>query len=1156
MARINPVTGKPFVHQNSDDERINPVTGEPFQIEPGRKNPITGEEFGINQKFGADAPTGPLSWTVDILSRGQYASASLFDYLLNDDGFNLGAAVSKVTKELIAPEQRLGFRDVLNRANPDFVADNPVVSSVLGFAGDVFLDPTTYLGFGVVGKGVKITTTGGKIILRNLGKETAATTIGKGAKKVSVDAGKVVEEATELFAPEVLERAGRTKYLANETKKAAERAAKRFGPQTILEDSPQVVKLTKAGENKLKQLVKVETAVAEDTARHSPGRMFVVGEDGSASLKLRPEIILETAERRLARLIQNPKVHDELVDQGGFKLFGETIVKGSSLRKPVEASIRIIERMTGLEDLRASLNALPPVTVLRRAFSRNADIPYEFVETRKIYENELVEIERSVAKNTINLFGKFSKTEREDVGKFLGRLNDLTRLESERMGRELTEPEGLKIFDDLATQAIIGKHLTSQQLVSISKFRRTMADIAEVESGVGLLTHTMVNYSPRMYELNHMGKGFTSMRRRLRSQLSTFLGASESRAFKTQIDAEKAGFKPITDAAALYASRVIASRRAISTHQFNESVKAILGQLDDDVATSVRKELDFTVTSRLKELPERLKNEITFIGEGLYSRGALPEANYMLRLYDQMLGLFRKSATVLRPSFGARQLPSNFLQNYLEEGTKAFGALDPRVIGDAMLILNGSAGKFGIRSNIGHFYTGEDVARLAQENGILKNVTIEAIGGEAKSSVAFARGIAREIDKIRAISTRLPFKEYKSNEGMSRFILGLARYTDWPSKIEDFSRLSMFMNGLRIGYTPQISAEITNKALFDYIHGLSALETRFAKRIVPFYSYTRFAIPLVTRAAINAPGRILNIKKAAENFFSAWNGIASGETLNDSERAAIPGFLLEQPNVFERFDEKQSAVFRTFNNFTPLDVMGFTRVDENGSFDVRNTLIQGGLAQMTPFIKVPLEWLMKREFFSNRVLKEGFDKKRMGKLDAEDLFSNILSLVGAEVAGTGGAVAGQVSGQLAGSMLPGLPEATLKLLLGWEQGIDPTTGEDTTYVNPFLIHIAAGFIPTLNEAVKLSREDRTPLEKSMQLVFGIGTTKSDLKKSARQKINMRDRQVQELVSQIRRAKKEERATSVDAAMEDLDELMHLAEEEFNLLSNTDIRGNE
>lgn len=837
------------------------------------------------------------------------------------------------------------------------------------------------------------------------------------------------------------------------------------------------------------------------------------------------EAARESADKVFSRIVTNENWSDVLTASGGIKFAGKTI-GGKYQGKLYD----FVSTQLGLKGLKSALADIPAATALRKTFLRNADLPEEYVQVRKHLEAELHFVDEAVAQETVSLFRGLGKESFERLGRAASEIDEATKTASKAKGTPLTVEEARRIADEyLLTAGIEGKEFTA-----FSQMRRRYQEIGDIEQHAGLLSRMLLNYSPKAYDVIHDAKGFTGLRRKLRNKASTKFGPAEHRTVKNMAEAPG---DLIQDAAVLYASRVMEHRRALARKNFDDAV----GKIFPD-----------------GKIPRTVREDITYVGEGLYSKGVSETANGYLRLYDGMMSIFRKAATVLRPSFGARQLVGNSMQTFLEMGAKAYGAFDPRTIQDAMLILNGKSGSFGIKSNLGHYYSGNDVKKLAQEFGIIRGTSIDGVT-TGPTGLRMARGLSRQINQANKLKKIAGSQ--KGAEGLQKFMHGVTKYTSWPAKIEDMARVSTFMNGLRLGHSPTAAARITDNALFDYLNGLSAIEQRVIRRLVPFYSYQRFAVPLITRAAVNAPGRIINPLKAADTLFSAWSSIASGDQLNESERAAIPGWLLEQPAAFERLDEKQRAVFRTFNNFTPLDTFGFVSTNETGDdMDIQQTILQGGLAQLTPFIKVPLEFAVRKDFFTGRALPENMRgaRRKLGPVNPDIVLRHLASIAGSQMVGNpaAGAAGGAAVAELVNS-LPGNPsEAVLKTALGWEEGVDPKTGERAVWVNPFLMQTLVSSNPALLDAFKLGRTDRSPLERTMQFLFGVGTAEVDLKQQKQFKLKSLQSKQKDLVYEIRKAEREQRPNDLDRAIEDLKEFQIMLKEEALTLNAQPIRGGE
>lgn len=115
--------------------------------------------LALSQRYAQNLDRQPGNFVtniLDVLSRGNYFSATLADGLISGGLNNLPQALSNAASEVIDPQARLSYRDILSRYAPDFTQQHPYVSDLLGLGLDIGLDPTTYIGAGFGGKAKKV----------------------------------------------------------------------------------------------------------------------------------------------------------------------------------------------------------------------------------------------------------------------------------------------------------------------------------------------------------------------------------------------------------------------------------------------------------------------------------------------------------------------------------------------------------------------------------------------------------------------------------------------------------------------------------------------------------------------------------------------------------------------------------------------------------------------------------------------------------------------------------------------------------------------------------------------------------------------------------------------------------------------------------------
>src|SRR5689334_529894 len=157
-------------------------------------------EDGIFSKIGQTIGSIPgvqpvlstLSPVFDFLARPSYGSARFADSLADESKSVLDAVSDAITETFsLDPSQRLklSYSDVIRRRLPDFARNNPKATQILGFIGDVALDPTTYLGAGHIKDGIQI----GSRVITNTAKKTLEQGLESASKKVFLGANGTLE---------------------------------------------------------------------------------------------------------------------------------------------------------------------------------------------------------------------------------------------------------------------------------------------------------------------------------------------------------------------------------------------------------------------------------------------------------------------------------------------------------------------------------------------------------------------------------------------------------------------------------------------------------------------------------------------------------------------------------------------------------------------------------------------------------------------------------------------------------------------------------------------------------------------------------------------------------------------------------------------------
>jgi hypothetical protein len=963
---------------------------------------------------GAKAMGGVFGGLIDLVSRGQYASAKFVDVVASEGLRGLSRAQAAASQELMQPKERLSYTDLIRKHAPDFAVAHPYQTLAYGFVGDVALDPTTYLTFGA-GTGPKLTVNGGTRVMTQNGMKVLSALVD--SRKADVGILDATRTAFKTIGESI-----------------ANLEAKGLTSELVVPKG-------------LRVAAKVPFARAEVT-------------------------------------LLSPKVS---------KAIGDTVSK-------IPGVTAIKEQLAALKDVEAIEN-------VRGMFIRNADLPPEFVAARNERSAFLAETERKLVKSMWTTL-RLPKASREKIGAAAAEMEE----QATKYQRTIMPTSGFQVPADVTEQiknAAIKKHqLGAKEVEALAHMHSNLNRLGALEKEVGLLTDTIVNYFPRKYAAIKNGGDFVAVRYGS-GKLSKTLPAGKHRVFETLEEAKSAGYVPETDAVKLYALRVMSGARALVNKEFA------------DITEDLVKRSHFA--GNVKEV-NAMTRDLRLIGES-WSGASPEEAKTLRRAIDGMTRIFKTTATVAKPAFGVKQALSNTVQGYMVAGTRAFRAFDPRFTSRAADVLNHLDGDLlptGIKSyaklqamvfktDFGFSYTGVDIAKLIKDNHIAR--------GLAAGGVSTGRSIEKQlrvIDRIENVN-----KVTGASKGFLDFATKAGAYWKFPAYVEDLSRTALLINGLSLGHSPEEAVKLVNKGLFDYLEGLARTEKQWFKNLVPFYTFNRFALPMMLDTVKTNPGRVANTKKGIEAFFGAWHKIQSDEDLNEAERYAIPGFILEQPSTFARFGPNRIAEFNAFNNFTPIDILNFADSPGEDKIDIGRTVQKTFLSTLAPALKVPIELALDKEFFSGRTIS---DARR---------------LAGA--------------GNVAHGLDQILPTA-VKQAIGWEVGRNIRTGKEQVYINPYIAYAMRSQVPVLREVIRMTDPELTPTQKVLALLAGVTTYKVDLSEQRRYKQNAYQREKRDAQARMQDALKEGRTGSYEKERQELQDLIQRHMEEIKGLDLGSIRG--
>jgi len=780
--------------------------------------------------------------------------------------------------------------------------------------------------------------------------------------------------------------------------------------------------------------------------------------------------VYETMTDRIAKLVNtNSNIAKQILEPKGLYLkVGLPFTNQTPILR-LFGTEYLAKKIKGLgEYIRTSDKIVPrTANVIGQVFSRDFALPEEYINFRNELENQLGYLSHNMTIQARKLFTDVSVEGREKIVNILHNADSETRkleqirsASSEPGFRNLTDGEAAQIFQESVEKF----KATPQEFAILSSIQQDYKEAGLLEMRAGLLRYNLLNYSARGYQAIKDSLDMSIITRgKIGNKIpEPYLSSAKQRKFLTVQEAEEAGLAPELDAAVLYAHRILSSQRALAIKTFKDSVTELYGtyKTSGTIAHTGILPTTFTETG----LPKYIVDDMKMIGQSIIPSGMNETQRQVLRVFDRLQGLWKRVSTTANPIFAPKQLVSNTFQSALIVGARAFKALDPRVaIDSAITMFRGGkpleqlpeflsnwltknfTGNQGLDSVIaGRVVLQRHLDDAVSEDFLNQFIKTTALGqkfsGAELQQLALENGIIRGFDTTGETFSKKVTESLERGSTSHANVVGvLTKVWNHASLIEDYSRMSLFLNGIGMGYSAKESTKLVNKALFDYQRGLSAIEKNIIKRIIPFYSFQRFAIPFVLKQTIQQPGNVATLNKLMATTEKL---LISGEELTPAEVDIFnqngENYLLDQPRLLSGFDKNGTATLNILNNFTPYDVLNMLQYDKQGNIDISRTAERTFMAALSPFLKLPITFAEKKDLFTGRTIED----------------------------------ASKISGNLDISLGKIIPDS-IKQLMSWEVRKHEITGKVSTYINPFFSYYMMQFIPQLRNFMKpLSELDK------------------------------------------------------------------------------------
>jgi hypothetical protein len=300
-------------------------------------------------------------------------------------------------------------------------------------------------------------------------------------------------------------------------------------------------------------------------------------------------------------------------------------------------------------------------------------------------------------------------------------------------------------------------------------------------------------------------------------------------------------------------------KRGINVLSLDEDKIFELGQkyLDLGEFKSVKK----TTGEKIRKLlPKPIAEELNkFVRSG--KDNVLEKLFYVFDVFNRN---WKPLATIIRPRFIARNILGNLYNAIIVGGTH------PKEFGIALLnqARNEMAKSIENKTLLGKFYQkiyGKDipqpeVIKLAIDNDVIGR----GFFGADLNALVDAYNAGDDILKvIKNINT--PAEIYRI-PGLKQLLYLSQKISEF---VEDNARLAMFQEGLkRYNGNVLLAKDYVNKHLFDYLTGLGEAD-KVIRRFIPFWSWTRFNIPLQLQFMVDQPLKYNILMKIMSPFIKA-----------------------------------------------------------------------------------------------------------------------------------------------------------------------------------------------------------------------------------------------------------------------------------------------
>lgn len=335
--------------------------------------------------------------------------------------------------------------------------------------------------------------------------------------------------------------------------------------------------------------------------------------------------------------------------------------------------------------------------------------------------------------------------------------------------------------------------------------------------------------------------------------------------------------------------------------------------------------------------------------------------------FDKLQRYWKASVTSIFPMFHGRNAISNVFLTAMDLGVEAFNPATHFMSMD--FIYKDRTANTLARKMIG---TGQEAVKAGQEFSELmtKNVFTDKTGytwtyGEMRkaikdNNVAFTPNItgSTDVGDRESLGKLFGLDQSKTKRNLQKINPFNAEQNavirggrEVGRAIEEQARITNFISNLRKTGDVQHAAQRSKQFLFDY-GNLTSFEKNVLRRLIPFYSFTKFNLKLQVDTLLHAPGRISAEIKGINSIAD----VMGGEQLTDKEKSLLPSWMANSI-AFKRGEEIISGfgtpIEQPFQALQPTSLLG----------------------SVSPLIRYPVEAMTGYQFFRGKPTSEVIDAK-------------------------------------------------------------------------------------------------------------------------------------------------------------------------------------